>query len=226
MKVTAVIPAYQEGARISKTVLAVLPYVDEIIVIDDGSEDETRLNAWREGAVVLRHGINRGQGAALRTGNEAALKRGAEIIVHIDADGQHDPISIPQLLIPIQQDTADVVLGSRFLGGEAVGIPWSRKALLNAARTFNAFAVGVPRSVTDPQSGFRAMTAKAVRMIDFKQDKMAHCSEILRLVTRSSLRWQEVPVCVHYSEESLKKGQKPWDAARIAWQLFLGAFVG
>jgi hypothetical protein len=118
-----------------------------------------------------------------------------------------------------------VVFGSRFLGADADGMPASRLALLAAARTFNALAVGVPRRVTDPQSGFRAMTAAAARCVDFRQDRMAHCSEILRLVTRSPLRWREVPVRVRYTSESLKKGQKPWDAPAIAWQLFLGVFT-
>ncbi|MBI4138593.1 glycosyltransferase family 2 protein [Candidatus Uhrbacteria bacterium] len=225
MKVIAVIPAYHEAGRIEETVRSVLPFVDGAVVVDDGSGDSTALNAAAGGATVVRHRVNRGQGAALRTGTEGALRMGADVIVHIDADGQHDPMSIPNLIAPLSTGECDVVFGSRFLGKEAIGMPTSRRVLLSAARTFNAFAVGVPRRVTDPQSGYRAMTAPAARAIDFRHDRMAHCSEILRLVTRSGLRWREVPVCVHYSSESLRKGQKPWDAARIAWQLLLGAFT-
>lgn len=210
--------------RIGRTVRGVLPYVDAVVVVDDGSEDGTADRARETGAAVLRHRVNRGQGAALRTGTEAALRLGADVVLHIDADGQHDPESIQGLLAPIRSGDADVVFGSRFLG-ETVDMPVSRRLLLTAARTFNALAVGVPRSVTDPQSGFRAMTAAAARGLAFRQDRMAHCSEILRLATRSPFRWTESPVRVRYTDESLKKGQKPWDAAHIAWQLFLGVFT-
>ncbi|MFA5935743.1 MAG: glycosyltransferase family 2 protein [Patescibacteria group bacterium] len=225
MKIVAVLPAFREETRIGDAIRGVLPLVDAIVVVDDGSGDGTAERAEEAGAVVLRHRLNRGQGAALRTGTEAALRLGADIVLHVDADGQHDPASIPVVLEPLRSGTADVVFGSRFLGQEATNMPTSRRILLAAARTFNAFAVGVPRRVTDPQSGFRALTAQAARTVDFRQDRFAHCSEILRLVTRSNLRWMEVPVTIRYSEESLRKGQKPWDAAHIAWQLLLGMFV-
>ncbi|MBU1032932.1 MAG: glycosyltransferase family 2 protein [Patescibacteria group bacterium] len=223
--VIAVIPAFHEGPRIGQTVRAVLPYVDSVLVVDDGSPDDTCDRAKRAGAVILCHSVNRGQGAALKTGTEAALKCGADIVLHIDADGQHDPMSIPNMLQPLLEERADVVFGSRFLGHDATGMPFNRRMLLSGARTFNALAVGVPRKVTDPQSGFRALSSSAAKKINFRQDRMAHCSEILRLVTRSGLRWCEVPVRVHYSADTLRKGQKPWDAAKIAWQLFLGVFT-
>jgi glycosyltransferase involved in cell wall biosynthesis len=226
MKVIAVIPAFQEATRIRESVLAILPYVDVGVVVDDGSEDETAKHARDAGAIVVRHRVNRGQGAALRTGNDAALRLGADIVVHIDADGQHDPASIPSIVAPLKDGMSDVVFGSRFLGVESVGMPLSRRILLHAARTFNAFVIGIPRLMTDPQSGYRAFSSCAAKEIDFRHDRMAHCSEILRLVTRSDLRWREVPVRVHYSKESLEKGQKPWNAASIAWQLFLGALMG
>lgn len=225
MKTIAVIPAFFEESRITDTLNAVRPYVDQIVLVDDGSTDATAEKARAAGAVVLCHALNRGQGAALRTGTEAALKLGAEIVLHVDADGQHDPAYIPAVLEPLRRKEVDVVFGSRFLGEEAIDMPRSRQLLLHAARLFNVFVVGVPRHVTDPQSGFRALSAHAARQVDFRQDRMAHCSEILRLVTRSSITWREVPVRVRYSAEVLRKGQKPWDAARIAWQFLIGAFT-
>ena len=227
MKVIAVIPAWNEETRIKQTILAVRPYVDGMVIIDDGSADETAKAAQTGDAsvVVLRHSLNRGQGAGLRTGTEAALRLGADIVVHVDADGQHDPSFIPTLVAPIKEGKADVVFGSRFLGETPEGMPASRRVLLHAARTFNAIAVGIPRKVTDPASGMRAFTAAAAREIDFRQDRFAHASEILRLVTHSKLRWKEVPVRVRYTAESLAKGQKSLDALKIAWELFLGAFI-
>lgn len=224
MKIAAVMPAYFEEPRIAEAVRGVLPYVETVFVVDDGSEDGTADQARAAGATVLRHALNRGQGAALKTGTEAALALGADVIVHIDADGQHDPEAIARLIEPILAGHADIVFGSRFLGVEADGMPAARKALLMAARQFNALVLGVSRKMSDPQSGFRAMSAEAAKLVDFRQDRMAHCSEILRLVTRSGLRWQEVPTRIRYTEDTLAKGQKPADAFKIVWQLIIGAF--
>ncbi|HPF95552.1 MAG TPA: glycosyltransferase family 2 protein [bacterium] len=223
MKVIAVIPAYFEGSRIAHVIHEVKPFVDEVVVVDDGSTDITTKTAKEAGAIVFRHAVNRGQGAALRTGTEAALRLGADCIIHLDADGQHDSAAIPLFLKEIEAGS-EVVFGSRFLGAEAIGMPKHRRYVLALAKTFNRFALGISSQVTDPQSGYRAMTAQAARTIDFRQDRMAHCSEILRLVTRSSLRWKEIPTTVRYTEDTLAKGQKATDAFVIVWQLILGAF--
>jgi glycosyltransferase involved in cell wall biosynthesis len=224
MRVFAVIPALNEASRIGETIQKVRPFVDGLVVVDDGSEDATSAAAKEAGAVVLRHALNRGQGAGLRTGTEAALRLGADVIVHIDADGQHDPSFIPTLVQPIRGGQADVVFGSRFLGLKPQGMPLSRRVLLLAARNFNTLAMGIPRTVTDPQSGLRALNSEAARRLDFRQDRMAHCSEILRLATRSGLRWREVPVVVRYSSDTLAKGNQNLDAFKITWQLLLGMF--
>lgn len=224
MQVIAVVPAYKEKDRIFAAISGIRPHVDRLVVVDDGSGDETVQEAKKTDAVVLVHAINRGQGAALKTGTEAAMRLGADIVLHIDADGQHDAQSIPRLLEPIKQGKADVVFGSRFLGVSSEGMPWLRRAVLLLGRVFSRVVLGIPRHMTDPQSGLRAMTAQAVRQIDFQQDRMAHCSEILRLVTRSDLRWMEVPVRVSYTEATLAKGNKTSDAVKIVWQLLLGMF--
>jgi glycosyltransferase involved in cell wall biosynthesis len=224
MKVIAVIPAYNEAPRIGATLLAVKPHVDGIVVVDDGSVDETVARAAAAGVTVLQHRINRGQGAALKTGTIAALRLGADIIVHVDADGQHDPTFIDTVVKPLKEGSADVVFGSRFLGVTSGDMPLVRRTLLTAARSFNALFVGIPRRVTDPQSGMRAFSRMAATQVDFREDRMAHCSEILRLVTRSPLRWVEVPIRVRYTSETLAKGQKSRDALKIVWQLFIGAF--
>jgi glycosyltransferase involved in cell wall biosynthesis len=228
MKVIAVMPAYKEETRIVAAISGIKPLVDQLVVVDDGSGDATADRAAETGVVVLRHWLNRGQGAALRTGTEAALKLGADIIVDVDADGQNDPEGLPSLLAPIKAGEADVVFGSRFLGMKSDSMPMARRLLLLAAKRFNTFALGIPGRVTDPQSGLRAMTAEAARQIDFRQDRMAHCSEILRLVTHSGLRWKEIPIRVFYTEETLAKGQNglpPTLAAfKIVWELFIGAF--
>lgn len=227
MKVIAVIPAFHEATRIQATLKGISQEVDGLVIIDDGSTDGTYEAAQacvHEKSMVIRHWINRGQGAALRTGTEVALRLGADIVLHIDADGQHDPASIREIVKPLREGNADVVFGSRFLGVHPQGMPLFRKVVLTLARTFNALIMGIPRTVTDPQSGLRAMTRAAAERIVFRQDRMAHCSEILRLVTRSPLRWIEVPVRVRYSVDTLAKGQSSADAFKIVWHLLIGMF--
>jgi glycosyltransferase involved in cell wall biosynthesis len=224
MRTIAIVPALNEARSVGTVVRALAPYADEVIVVDDGSMDGTAAAALSSGATVVSHVINRGQGAALRTGTVAALARGADVIVHVDADGQHDPTQLPSLLVPINDDRADIVFGSRFMGVKAEGMPFSRRLLLAAARIFSTLVLGIPRTFTDPQSGLRAMTAAAARELDFRQDRMAHCSEILRLASRSRFRTMEVPVRVIYTGATLAKGQKAADALKIVWQLVLGSF--
>src|SRR5512133_422891 len=116
MRIAAVIPALNEETMIGPVIRGVRSFADLIIVVDDGSSDHTYEVAKKAGATTLRHAINRGQGAALRTGTEAALRLGADIVVHVDADGQHDPSMIQTLSDPIREGEVDVVFGSRFLG--------------------------------------------------------------------------------------------------------------
>jgi glycosyltransferase involved in cell wall biosynthesis len=221
MRIAAVIPAWNEASRIGPVVRGVRSFADVVIVIDDGSGDETFAVAKKAGAITLRHAINRGQGAALQTGTEAALRLGADVIVHVDADGQHDPSMTQTLSDPIVRDEADVVFGSRFLGVEPSGMPWIRKQYFRFGRLFNTYLLGVSRRVTDPQSGARALNRKAAQQIRFIQDRAAHCSEILSLVTRSDLRWKEVPVHVRYTADTLQKGQHFTESFRILWHLFI-----
>jgi len=226
MRIIGVIPAYNEASRVAETLRRCLQFVDQIVLVDDGSTDQTSSVASMDLVTVLRHRINRGQGAALRTGTQAALNLGADIIVHLDADGQHDPSELPRLIQLIKDNQADVVLGSRFMDIQPSGMPFFRFLLLKAGRQFNTFALGIPHTLTDPQSGLRVMTSAAARKLQFTQDGMAHASELLRLITRSNLRWLEAPIHVKYTVDSLNKGQKPWNAFSIAWQLFISVFTG
>jgi glycosyltransferase involved in cell wall biosynthesis len=198
MRVFCIIPALNEEKTIGEVVKKVKPLVDEIVLVDDGSSDKTAEIAAEFGAVVLRHLINRGQGASLETGNQYALRHGAEIIFHFDADGQFSVADISVVLAPLRSGEADAVLGSRFLEKKS-NLPFLKeKVFMPIARLVNRWLLGVV--LTDPQSGFRAATAVAWRKIEIKQNGMAHCSEIIAKIFKNKLRVVEVPITVSYTE--------------------------
>lgn len=205
MKTVAVIPAYNEESRIEGAVRDAARFVDAVVVVDDCSRDRTFGRAFAAGAHVLRHIINRGQGAALQTATDYAIEKlDAEIIVHFDADGQMMAEEIPMMTEPIRKGEADVVLGSRFLGKKA-NMPFSRRLTLAAGLIFTRLLSGI--KTTDTHNGFRALSREAVKKVRITLDRMAHASEILDLVQIHKLRYVERPVTIKYTEETLKKGQ-------------------
>lgn len=218
-----VIPAYNEGTQLGVVLESVLSMYSHIIVVDDGSADNTAQVALEYPVHVARHLINRGQGAALRTGTLLALEQGADIVVHFDADGQMQVTDIAALLEPIEAGRADVVLGSRFMGKKAVGMPFLKKLLLTAAHLFNKVLLGV--HLTDPHSGFRALSADAAQMIQITQDRMAHCSEIQQEIHRNDLSYEEVPVEILYTEYSISRGQHYSNALNIVLELIFGKLL-
>jgi polyprenyl-phospho-N-acetylgalactosaminyl synthase len=215
-QVAIVIPAYNEGSAIAQVVAGVRQQFPIVVVIDDGSSDETGRAAREAGARVLTHAVNRGQGAALQTGIEYALRQGAEAIVTFDADGQHRVEDIAPLLAAL--DRADVALGSRFLNLRS-SMPWTRRFLLRCATVFMRATTGVP--LTDAHNGLRAMSARAAQQIHLTIDGMAHASEFIDQIRRNRLTVVEVPVVVHYSEYSMKKGQSGFAAFRIAFDYLM-----
>lgn len=217
-----IVPAYNEAARIGSTLKTVLPLYPHVVVIDDGSTDNTRQVAHEAGAWVLRHEVNSGQGAALQTGIDFALRQGAEYLVTFDADGQHDPADIAQLLAPLQKGEADVALGSRFLG-KTVNMPLTRKFILKAGVLFTRIVSSI--KVTDAHNGLRALTRAAASKIHLVQDRMAHASEILDQIRQHRLRYVEVPVTIRYNAETLAKGQTSMQAVKIAGELLLGRMI-
>ncbi len=220
--VWVVIAAYNESARLGNTLAELAPHAKNVVVVDDGSRDDTAAVARAAGVWVLRHPINRGQGAALQTGIRFALLQGAEYVVTFDADGQHDPADLPALLAPVIEGRADAALGSRFLG-RTVGMPTSRRLVLKAAVIFTRVVSQV--KVTDAHNGFRALSRAAAEGIRIRQDRMAHASEILDEVRRLNLRYVEVPVTIRYTAATLAKGQSSWNSVRIVWQLLVGKVV-
>ena len=213
-----VIAAFNEGARIGPVVAACRTLFPRIIVVDDGSIDATALVARRNGAHVVRHLINLGQGAALQTGFERALECGATWIVTLDADGQHDPADAQRLLALAHERGWDVCLGSRALGA-TVGMPRSRKVLLDLALRFQRLTTGL--ALTDVHNGLRVISRRAAMRIELTQDRMAHASEFVGRLATLGLPFGEGPVTIRYSQDTLAKGQSSIDALHILLDLFL-----
>jgi glycosyltransferase involved in cell wall biosynthesis len=216
-QVWVVIPAYNEATVISRVVGEVKGAGYAVVVVDDGSGDATAERAGAAGAVVVAHPFNLGQGAALQTGIEYALARGAQCIVTFDADGQHRVADIACLLEALVRRRADYALGSRFLG-QAPDLPPLRRLLLRAATAFTRLTTGL--RVTDTHNGLRAMTRRGAAAIRLRQNRMAHASEWLDQIARSGLPYVEQPVAIDYTAYSLAKGQTVGDAVLILLDLF------
>lgn len=215
----AIVPAHNEALHIGSVVRDLFQHVDSVVVVDDGSVDNTAMIAHEAGAVVIRHTINRGQGAALQTGHAYALARGAAYVLHFDGDGQFDVVDILPALRALQTAKADILFGSRFLGVVS-DIPWlKRYVILPLARVTNHWVGGVPLS--DAHNGFRILTRQALERIMITQDRMAHASEIPLLAKHHGLRYMEFPVTVVYREY----GQGLREGLTILKDLLFGRFV-
>jgi len=194
--VTVILPAYNEEISIGSVVLLTRYYADSVIVVDDGSSDRTAEIAKKAGAEVIVHEANKGKGAALKTGFAAADDLGADIIVTMDSDGQHNPAEIPKLVDPIIKGEADMVNGSRYLNGLDKNTPSYRRVgqtILDGATKLNS---GL--QITDSQSGFRAFAASTKNVFRFKAQGMAIESEMLADAGKSGLRIAEVEIGVRY----------------------------
>ncbi len=215
-----IVPAYNEEKNIGRVIRDLFQQgYKKIVVVDDGSEDNTYSEAEKIGATVLRHEINRGQGAALQTGNEFALSNGAEIIVHFDADEQMNVKDIQKAVEKIQKEKVDIVLGSRFMA-DTSAIPWSKRLIvLPVARFLNNLFSGL--KLTDAHNGFRAMNRRAAEKIIIIQDGMAHNSEIPAQIKKNNLSYAEISVNFVYKEY----GQGVVGGTVILRDLLLGLFV-
>lgn len=198
-KIIAAMPAYNEEKFIGKTVLGCKPFVEEVIVVNDGSADATAMIATACGATVVYHEQNMGYGAAIRTCFETARKMQARAMVIIDADGQHDPAEIAQVLQPVLDHEADVSIGSRFIEGHKAKIPFYRTVGMKVLDLFTNQAGGV--NFTDTQSGFRAYSTNAINKIKIGNNGMSAGSEILLQVKEHGLRIKEVPITCRYDIE-------------------------
>ncbi|MAG29467.1 MAG: family 2 glycosyl transferase [Deltaproteobacteria bacterium] len=217
--VYVVVPAYNERTTLPEVVRTLRRDYPNVVVVDDGSSDSSYEVSRRAGASVLRHIVNRGQGAALQSGIEFSLLRGAQIIVTFDADGQHDARDIARLVQPIAAGEVDATLGSRFLEPGS-NVPLARRLLLSGGILFTWLTSGV--RLTDTHNGLRAFSREAAGALEIRMDRMAHASEFVEKLHRSGLHYREVPVRIRYTRYSLAKGQQASGALGIVRDYLMG----
>lgn len=218
--VFVVIPAYNEGSVLADTAAELLRCGYSVVVVDDGSRIPGAEYLKGLPVYYLRHLANLGQGAALQTGTEFAVRQGAHFVVHFDADGQHSPELIPSLIEPIRTGEFDVVIGSRFLkASDRKHVPLEKQILLKAGVFVTWLFSGV--WLSDTHNGFRALSAKAARQIRMTENGFAHATEILELIKSAGLRYKEVPATIRYTDYSRSKGQSIFNSINIVFDLVL-----
>ncbi|MEX2703814.1 MAG: glycosyltransferase family 2 protein [Candidatus Freyrarchaeum guaymaensis] len=215
-KTLCVSPAYNEEKTVSEVVKGALKYTDGVIVVDDGSTDSTYKKARKAGATVVRHSKNMGKGVALKTGFKTALEMEADIVVVLDADGQHNPEEIPKLLKTMYNKSSDIVIGSRFLG-DIKGMPRIRILSNTLTTLILRLYFGLP--ITDSQSGFRAYKREVLENVEFSAPRFSAETEILVDAHRKGFKIAEAKVKTIYGEEKSKMRNFE-DAIRWIWDVY------
>lgn len=153
-----------------------------------------------------------------------ALRAGADIAVHFDADGQHDWRQIDSLIAPILEGTAHVALGSRFLrANDSARVPWPKRIVLRGGILISWLLTGV--RLSDTHNGFRALSRRALERIQLRENGFAHATEILQRIRDANLAYVEVPTTIVYSEYSQQKGQRLWNSINILFDLVLSRML-
>ena len=213
------IPMLNEGSSIALVITDLRRHFDQILCVDDGSSDTSAAVAEAAGAVVLRHAVNLGQGAALQTGFDYLLRHtNASHVVTFDADGQHSADDALRMFRVAVDRDMDVVLASRFLG-QVENITRGRLLVLRAAVWFSRRFTGL--DLTDTHNGLRTLSRRAFTAIQLRQPRMAYASELESAVLRHHLTWVEEPTTVVYTDYSRGKGQRNINAVNIVFDLAL-----
>lgn len=214
-----VVPLYNEGTVIREVLTEARKTFPHIICIDDGSKDNSAQLAHEAGAVVLRHPINLGQGAALQTGFEYFSQHtDGRYVVTFDADGQHRVIDAVAMRERAERDDLSIIFGSRFLEGKAE-TGKLKYFVLKTAAFVTRLQTGL--KLTDAHNGLRLLRRDAVNTIHLRQNRMAHASEIVDQLAASKLPWAEMPVHIHYTEYSRSKGQSLLNSINILVELIM-----
>ena len=194
----AAIPCYNEEKTIGSVILKAKQYVDEVVVIDDGCTDDTVKVAEIAGARVLRHGGNKGYGAAIQSCFQYARDHDFDVMTILDGDGQHDADEIQTVMKPVTKEEADIAIGSRFLDKKNLKVPGYRQLGIKVLTGLTNAGSKQDHIITDGQSGFRAYSRKAIAMLDPKDSDMGVSAEILMQGRKRNLLFKETPISVSY----------------------------
>lgn len=217
-----VVPAFNEASVIGDVVTDLRAEFSHVVVVDDGSRDDTAAVALRAGAHVVPHPVNLGQGAALQTGVEYARTRpGAEVFATFDADGQHRVADVVTMIDRLRRDDLDIVIGTRFAGGAPTRVPAVKRAVLRAAAWLSPSSRRL--HLTDTHNGLRVFDKKVADGLNLTMNGMSHASEFITLIAENHWRIGEEPVEILYTDYSMSKGQPLLNGVNI---LFDGLLRG
>jgi glycosyltransferase involved in cell wall biosynthesis len=219
-----VIPAYNEEHTIAEVVSGATKFAERVIVVDDGSRDQTSAFAKQAGALVVRHAVNRGVGAAIGTGIEAAVRLGADAVVTMDADGQHRPEDAGRVFDRLAKGDVEFVMGSRMKKGDDPGHMPFHRVMFNTVGnilTFCLFGVWV----TDSQCGLRGLSHQAARTIELRTSGMESISEFIKEMKDKHWRHDEVAIKAIYTDYSMSKGQNFFLGVKVALKLIFRRFI-
>ena len=213
-----VVPLFNEATVIADVVRGIREAFPQVVCVDDGSSDGSAAAAREAGAVVVQHPVNMGQGAALQTGIEYAV-RDPEMryVVTFDADGQHQVSDAVEMVDKLRAGDADVVFGSRFLDARTKPSA-AKRALLRAAVVYTNMTTKM--KLTDAHNGLRAMNRSVAERLDIRQNRMAHASEIVEQIGSAGFRYAEHPVHIIYTDYSRSKGQSMLNSVNIVTEMF------
>lgn len=195
MRTLTLIPCYNEEPRIAKVVRACLRQTDAVLVVDDGSADDTAAVARKAGALAIRYEPNRGKGVALNVGYAYAVRKGYDAVVTLDGDGQHDPAEIPRFIEAAQPDDVHIVLGCRMM--DVRDMPRIRRFTNRATSRFVSWMAG--QEIVDSQTGFRLIKREVLEAVRCTSRNYDAESEILIKACRRGFRVVEVPVATIYN---------------------------
>lgn len=220
-----IVPTYNEDLSVLKDTLSgLLDHFDKVVLVNDGGGISLSHDLRGYPIHYLRHEINLGQGAALQTGMEYALALGALKIAFFDADGQHNAEDLVKMVRILNQESYDIILGSRFLNkNHTKRIPFFRRIVLKAATYINYFFTGL--MLTDAHHGLKVLNHVPAQKLKFNQNRQLHATELLSYIRKYDWSYKEVPAAISYSSYSIEKGQKNRHIFRIFSDLIFSKFV-
>lgn len=215
-----IVPVYNEGAVIADVVRHARQTFPNIVCVDDGSRDNSAHQIRGTGAHLVRHPVNLGQGAALQTGVEYAREQpGAQYFVTFDADGQHQVEDVERMLLRLQAEDTDLIVGTRFRGTDTSHIPWIKRLVL---RTVVMLSPRTRRlGLTDAHNGLRVFNRKVAEELNITLNGMSHASEFVELIDHHGWKVAEEPVTILYTEYSMSKGQSLINGVNILFDTAL-----